>query len=405
MSNYNYKALKNESCIFRHKVSKRYLVRKTVNGKEYQQTFDCKYDAIEFRNRIRTDIRKGIVPIGNSHTLEQIANEYLAKKKLKLKESTFIKKTEQLKALEPLFDLEMKVITNDLLYEFIDQEIGLYRSGEHINFREGENRRRSYKQNLGLLSSIFIWYLKRDKYKYESLYLSNPVDTELIEHSFFDVVKIRNTNLTINDAFMVMKYLKGSYRKLFWLQYRFALRISEALAIRVSDINFDRLELKLQKPFLMNSSRRIIGHSNKLKEGKEYRKIRLTNHDVLELKRIINERCLDSEYVTTNNKGEPISYKSALTNYNKAFEAAGLDFSGTHCLRHGAAKEIRRRLGLDGVIGLTGQSPQVADHYSKLTEDDHQESSYLMSEMLQHQVRVNTEDYANVLTFPSRKSN
>lgn len=137
---------------------------------------------------------------------------------------------------------------------------------------------------------------------------------------------------------------------------------------------------------------------------KEYRLLKLTVNDVNEIKRFIYEGQSSSGYLFTSTKGFPISYKAVLNNYNEAFKKAELDFSGTHCLRHGAAKEIRRQLGLDGVIGLTGQSPEVADHYSKLTEDDHEKSSTVMSGIFQQKDKPIIEGLGNVIPFPFEQS-
>lgn len=86
-------------------------------------------------------------------------------------------------------------------------------------------------------------------------------------------------------------------------------------------------------------------------------------------------------------EGKPLNYGTILTNYRRAQRISGVNFTCTHVLRYGMAKVARKVSdGLGAVMSMTGhQDMKLADHYSKLTEDDQKETSLKIMDYVRSQ--------------------
>lgn len=68
-----------------------------------------------------------------------------------------------------------------------------------------------------------------------------------------------------------------------------------------------------------------------------------------------------------HNKGKPLRHALILKKVNEAFKTAGLNYSGTHVLRHSMATHIRRKFGLDAAQQIRRHhSLRQTEHYAKL---------------------------------------
>lgn len=79
-------------------------------------------------------------------------------------------------------------------------------------------------------------------------------------------------------------------------------------------------------------------------------------------------------------------------NYQEAQRKARLPHTGTHILRHGMAKLVRRiGGGLDAVIAMTGHKDfKLANHYSKLDKEDQKDIALKISSHLNKNLYGNT---------------
>lgn len=83
-------------------------------------------------------------------------------------------------------------------------------------------------------------------------------------------------------------------------------------------------------------------------------------------------------------EGEPLKYRQIQHHYDKAFKRAGLDFSGTHTLRHSMASIARELSGsIDAIQSLTGhKSVCQAEHYAGLSQSSQLTALNAVAEVL-----------------------
>lgn len=292
------------------------------------------------------------VTVDDSPTFSLVVNDYRKNRFTTLKVST-----------QNLYDRLMKSKNWEILYNFkineitpvtIDQWIKRMKSNPHSSTRT------SFKKELSLLKTILTYYSEYDD-KYQLPFKvrhKKDIVVRAKEHS-------KNKDLT-QDQFQRFRQelLKGKMGLMIYtlatVQYYQALRISEAAGIHAEDIILNQHKelsrLKVSKSVMYDSNKRGI-LQNSFKNSN-------SNHGSKESPLFPESYFAIQKYFETykdrkgalfiQDNGELLTYRQIQHAYDKAFRLAGLNFSGTHIMRHGGA-----RLAYDSSNGDFGVAKQI----------------------------------------------
>ena len=208
-----------------------------------------------------------------------------------------------------------------------------------------------------MLKQIFNHYKEFFDHSYES-----PIQKRHSRLAFIKEPRVKNKDLLEADFLKFRDMLEASengrlYAALATLQYYCSLRISEAAGVFKEDLKFgDKPEenkgifRRALKTSGLKGDKAAIGD---LKNSKEiaggYKALPL--HP--EIKKYVEPFSSSvSKGAVFKIDGEFLSKRKIEYKYNLAFEAAGLEFRGTHVLRHGSVRDFFSRHGDMGIAKL-----------------------------------------------------
>jgi integrase len=153
-------------------------------------------------------------------------------------------------------------------------------------------------------------------------------------------------------------------RALFFLLLRTGIRIGEALALTMNDI-----DLKEKKVHIYEGEKNKMG-----------RVVYLSNDAVFCLRRWFNWRNQEKTFIFYGKGDVPICYSTARTHFAKYLKDAGLDHKGytVHCLRHTYASELLNAgMRLEVLQQLLGhQDIEMTRRYARLTDRTREEEYF-----------------------------
>jgi integrase/recombinase XerD len=153
-------------------------------------------------------------------------------------------------------------------------------------------------------------------------------------------------------------------RALFFLLLRTGIRIGEALALTMNDI-----DLKERKVHLYEGEKNKIG-----------RVVYLSNDAVFCLRRWFKWRDPEKNFIFYGKGDIPICYSTARTHFAKYLKDAGLENKGytVHCLRHTYASELLNAgMRLEVLQQLLGhQDIEMTRRYARLTDRTREEEYF-----------------------------
>lgn len=238
------------------------------------------------------------------------------------------------------------------------QDIDLWIEMLIYQFEEkNQGKRKSFTYELNILKSVFRFCNER-----RDSDILNPIRKRHYQRASMPkkVVPIKSKNLTKSqfDAFMknLSKLKYGEiYLSLSEIHFFHALRISEVTAIYWEDLHLD--ENDPEKSFLriQRSHKWIAKKGVTIDLGFKNSKAHDLNEKILPLfpetyKRFkklraeaIKNKVPLSGLIFHQGNGQPFTYRMIQHAYDKAFKKAGLQYTGTHILRHGGSRHLYRK--------------------------------------------------------------
>lgn len=227
---------------------------------------------------------------------------------------------------------------------------------------ERKGRRESFLYELRVLKSIFHFF----KETFENVRFDIPIRERHFQRAVLPhrIKKARSKNLTHQQFKIFRQKLSRSQEEqpyngkilaqLATIHFFHALRISEVAAIHWEDIHLNTRSpsasfLRIQRSFKWLKAQEAkleagFKNSNATDGVKDLPLFRETYRIFRAMKR---ERMRQGKPLTGlifhNENGKPFSYRVIQYAYDCAFKKAGLDYSGTHILRHGGCRRLYRK--------------------------------------------------------------
>ncbi|MCP4912361.1 MAG: tyrosine-type recombinase/integrase [Oligoflexia bacterium] len=371
--------LKNYKGIRKDTVTGKYVARKTVNRKEYSETFEKISDAVNWRRNFhplltRTEISKGISlndyqrdlksvvqvrqnGVDQRFTFGQVWELYKRQYFPLLEPQTVDDRLKYAKNFFPdLMPLKMTEITSELLDVFMEKQVAKA-------IETGHRKRKNFDNDLKTLKAFLNWYREN----YDSMFVM-PV---LKRHKTMGIIrrepKRNSTKMTLEQV----KLFFASFDDDFWrdfaeIHFYMAGRSQEIAGLQWENINFQKGLIRVCDVVIWGEHKRFVRLKEIPKNGDE--RIVFINKRMKEILLKRKENCSEtlSEFVREStgerlnfvfeNDGQPVSYRMIQYQYNKALKKAGLysKFKSTHILRKAMANIVRQEMGLDAAQAAGG---------------------------------------------------
>lgn len=356
--------------IFKYSKSGNYQARKKIKGKNYRQTFKNIRDAIQWRNTFNgiTANSSKAQSKSSTSTLAYVWKRYQELHLCTLRPQSLVKKISQYQLLKEIELFEMGDINTTLMSEWIISKVEYYKKAQALGIGSGIHARYSMNQELKVLKSLYTWYKEEAEFDEESKGVFCPVKNRHYKQGVIKTLRKKNKKIPPKQVLRVFDELEPLYRDLAITQFLCASRIGETLGIQRECIDFDNNELQIRFSSINNKSKKFWYLSDLTKTGEE-RTVIITDM----LKKVIQSRLRHKKEGCNflfHNDGQPLDYGMVLRKYNQATKKLGLEFSGTHIMRHGCAS-LARTLGgsLDSAMAMTGhKDAKVASSYAELNE-------------------------------------
>jgi integrase len=360
--------------VFYNSKSGRYMARKTINGKQFKETFDEEVHARIWRASF--DGEKSEVKTLNTSTLRAVWQAMEKDHFPLLAKSTVEIWHRRYTLLKDLEEFRMEEITSSKITSWIEKNVAFFKSEDYTEGSRGLAKRCNLDNELNLLTTIFNWYKSSEKFEAEAANLFNPVKTKHKKMGFIRPKPIKDKAITLEAALQFFACLKPLYRDLALFQYYTASRVSEAAGLQWSRIDFDNKTVTIMETCRWDMTSKMFIELNPFPKNKEPRKVYLTDEilDVLKRRKAFK---IDGNDFVFHVDGKALNYGSIQMHYRDGQRISRIPYTGTHILRHGMAKLARQvGGGLDAVLAMTGHKDhKLADHYSKLDSDYQKEIS------------------------------
>lgn len=319
-----------------------YVFDPEVGKRRQQRHFKRLRDAEDFVNGLN---RLGVV--AESEKFRDILERFMVYSQSRLQRSTLIRYEAIAKTyLKGFFDTPIREIKPRLINDWIDW-LKAPQSG-FVN----SSRRKSFKHELDLLSGVFTFYGEHD----DSNTFISPIKRRHREAVILgNRAEVKNKDLTEKDfkSFLseLLKQKDGDVlAALATVQYYHALRVSEAAAIHWEDVILNKSEPHKSRLLVQRSLEylREKGAKPRLKSGfKNSKVVGVKEHPLFPMSYEVLSKLYHpwAKGPIFTIRGEFISYRKIQYAYNRAFKAAGLEFTATHVMRHGGCRWVFNRTG------------------------------------------------------------
>jgi integrase len=374
----NYKRTKVEG-VFQNVKTGKFQARIQIGDKHYKQSFDSSYKARVWRNSFNGEVFT-VNPKSNSHTLGEVWERMREKHFPTLEMSTRTIWERRYTLLETLQFEPMSEITEDVISDWVSNNVKYFKSDVYLNGPRGLAKRCNLDNELNLFSTIFNWYKKSSDFKAEAVNLSNPVTRAHYKMGFIQAKPVKDKSITLEAAMQFFSCLKHLYKNLALFQFYTASRVSEAAGLQWKRIDLDNRTGVIMETCVWDNTHKTFIMLKEYPKNREPRHFYINDELMRVLKEMRKFKREDSDYVF-HVDGRPLNYCTIQMNYRDAQRIAGIPFRGTHILRHGMAKLARQvGGGLDAVVAMTGHKDyKLADHYSKLSAEYQREVSEKIS--------------------------
>lgn len=335
---------------------KKYKARKRrgKSGKQQEQWFDLRDEAIRWLREEQQEVsHEAVATVGSDKgmTVEELWEKFLLKRRSLLRPSTLVR----YQNLFRLYFDSLKVVgVRELTPATVDQWLDELKSPE--SWTSKSQKRLSFKHELDLLRTLLSFY---DEYMDDSEFRMPIKRRHYRDCMLRESVRDQNKDLLPEEFALMIEQLSRQPmgRLLVALasaQYWHALRISEAAGLCFEDIRIDTEDPKKSFLRVRNSVHypRKKGQLPTLQKGFKNSKKGM-NQDGVKVSRLLPQaydalkavRCENGRGPIFTRDGELWTYKFIYNAYRKALKKAGLEYTGTHVLRHGGTRAVLNETG------------------------------------------------------------
>lgn len=402
MSKADYRKLTGTPGVYKHKPTGKYMARKKIKGKEFQETFASLYDAKEWRKKFDgTKIEKDQ---SSYSTLKEVWETMQAVHFRTLATTTKAIWHRRYKPWKTIEHLPMDQITPSKVTKWVNKLVDFYTSEFYDGSRRGHARRCNLNNELNLFVTIFNWYKESEEFEQEALHLTNPIKRKHKKLGFIKALPDKKMQIDLNDALLFFDHLQPLYRDLAQMQFYTAGRVGEVAGLQWENVDLKNRRMLIKQTCIWCMSNKTFVELKPFPKNKETRVCYITDEirDILLRRKAFQIKGNDFVFHV---EGSPLNYGTIQINYRGAQRKSGIPYSGTHILRHGMAKLARKvGGGLDAVIAMTGHKDiKLADHYSKCNEDDQKEVSEKVMQHIREVKGGDTQNFENVISLNSLK--
>lgn len=223
---------------------------------------------------------------------------------------------------------------------------------------EKKSKRQSFVYELRILKSIFHFY----KEFFEGIRFEIPIRKRHFQRAILPgkIKKVGSKNLTRKDfnlfrrSLMAFAHEGKTLARLATIHFLHALRVSEVAALHWEDIYINEQDpassfLRIQRSYKWHSPRQTkleLGFKNSA-ANQGIKDLPLFPESYRMLRKMKKEKTKKGEPLTGlvfyTVTGKPFTYRMIQYAYDCAFKEQGLNFRGTHILRHGGCRDHYRK--------------------------------------------------------------
>lgn len=267
-----------------------YRIKQMVDGKTYRFTLDHKPTKIEaMRLLSEITLRE---PTGDNMTVESACKAYIDAKKNVVSPSTIRTYYTHIRAISDVFK---GIRLNALTSEAYQREINRFSVG---------HAPKTVKNQVGFLSSVFLFH---------DIKIKTPRRPQDIVKEMYIPTK--------EEVRKIIKYYAGSEHEVFFRFSMYGLRRSETLALKMEDIDFKKLTVRIDKALVLGSNKQWVVKPPKTPESTR----------TIVIDKELAELIKQQGYVWKGNPSTPLERLEA------AQKALNLPHFTLHSFRHFAA--------------------------------------------------------------------
>lgn len=372
-------------------ITKKYFVRKSINGKQYSDSFETIPEAVNWRNSFHpsltfTKLKTNKVDLSGQQQVKLapvvsrpngVEAEYSFRDAWELYKSyhfpslEIVTKNKKLYAekhfLKDLMNFKMVEINHKLLDAFMSEKAKKARAG--VN-----SKRYNFNHDLKILKAFFSWY----RNNYDGVFVNPVLPRHRVIGTIRPIIKKRK-KMTREQVLMFFKAFDSE----FWRDYAefhfyTTARVQEVGGLQRSNVFMEERKIEIVNVAVWED-RNKFSYLKEIPKNGEVRYVYMNSR----LEEILQRRLADVSDVPCkfnfqssghsldfvfHINGQPPSYRQVQYYYNKALQKVGLDrdFSSTHIMRKAMANIVRQRKGLDAAQAAGGWKSReiVEDFYT-----------------------------------------
>lgn len=380
--------------VYKHKKTERYLARKKIDGKSYNQSFDSLSGAKRWRhsfNGVKEISKEKLTP-----TLMEVWKRMETLHFPSLSTSTKEIWRRRFVNLSYLYDYHMEDIKPSTINTWLAFLIERYTNADYELGRGKGCRKYNLDNELNMLITICNWYKGEEEFSNHDFV--HPVLPRHRVISKFKDLPLRHKKIPPEEAVKFFYVLPELYRDLVMMQYLVAGRIGEVAGIQIKNIDLENQILTIKETCIWCNASKSFVELKSFPKNKDIRQCHITSLMLGIIKRRLKLKAKGCNFLF-HIEGKPLNYCTIQSQLRNAQRKIGSKYAGTHIFRHGMATLVRKLTNsLDAVQAMTGhQDRDLADHYSQIDDSVQKDTA----EMVEVHLRAIMGEEENVV--PIRK--
>ena len=304
MSNLNeYEKLKNHTGIYKHKKTERYLARKKIDGKSYNQSFDSLNEARRWRhsfNGVKEISKEKLTP-----TLLEVWKRMETLHFPSLSTSTKEIWRRRFVNLSYLYDYHMEDIKPSIINTWLAFLIEKYTNADYDLGRGKGCRKYNLDNELNMLITICNWYKGEEEFSNHDFV--HPVLPRHRVISKFKDLPLRHKKIPPEEAVKFFYVLPELYRDLVMMQYLVAGRIGEVTGIQIKNIDLENQILTIKETCIWCNASKSFVELKSFPKNKDIRQCHITSLMLGIIKRRLKLKAKGCNFLF-HVDGKPLNY-------------------------------------------------------------------------------------------------